>query len=139
MSPIYLSWILVCIFLHWGKKIETRGMFNRASACKSSPKFVSRVLGIVNFSECSLAPAMLNMPPLLTAAFNCYIIWCIIQYHSSLIRLTLGGPKIIPFQYVRLISSSLSNPQLILPSPDPFWPWSSSSNSLKFLGTERKK
>lgn len=99
-------------------------MFNRASACKSSPKFVSRVLGIVNFSECSWAPAMLNMPPLLTAAFNCYIIWCIIQYNSSLIRLTLGGPKIIPFQYVRLISSSLSNPQLILPSPDPFWPWS---------------
>lgn len=54
-------------------------------------------------------------------------------------KLTLGGPKIIPFQYVRLMSSSLSRPQLILPSPIPFCPCSSSSNSLKFLGTEKHK
>lgn len=49
--------------------------------------------------------------------------------------LTLGGPIIIPVQCVRVISSSFSRPQLIVPSPTPFWPCSSSSKRRKFRGT----
>lgn len=49
--------------------------------------------------------------------------------------LTLGGPIIIPVQCVRVISSSFSKPQLIVPSPTPFWPCSSSSKRRKFRGT----
>lgn len=51
------------------------------------------------------------------------------------LKLTLGGPIIIPVQWVRVISSSFSKPQLIVPSPTPFWPCSSSSSKRKFLGT----
>lgn len=49
--------------------------------------------------------------------------------------LTLGGPIIIPVQCVRVMSSSFSRPQLIVPSPTPFWPCSSSSKRRKFRGT----
>lgn len=48
--------------------------------------------------------------------------------------LTLGGPIIIPVQCVRVMSSSFSRPQLIVPSPTPFWPCSSSSRRRKFRG-----
>lgn len=41
----------------------------------------------------------------------------------------------MPVQWVRVISSSLSRPQEIVPSPTPFWPCSSSSRRRKFLGT----
>ena len=50
-------------------------------------------------------------------------------------RLTLGGPIIVPFQRVSVMSSSSSRPQLQVPSPIPFWPSSSSSRSRKFRGT----
>lgn len=53
--------------------------------------------------------------------------------------LTLGGPIIIPVQCVRVISSSFSKPQLIVPSPTPFWPCSNSSNRRKFRGTTMKE
>lgn len=49
--------------------------------------------------------------------------------------LTLGGPIIIPVQCVRVMSSSFSRPQLIVPSPTPFWPCSNSSKRRKFRGT----
>lgn len=49
--------------------------------------------------------------------------------------LTRGGPMIIPLQRVSVISSSSSNPQLTVPSPTPFCPSSSSSNSRKLRGT----
>lgn len=50
-------------------------------------------------------------------------------------KLTLGGPMIMPVQCDRVISLSSSKPQLIVPSPTPFCPCSSSSNSRKFRGT----
>merc|ERR1711892_1653744 len=46
----------------------------------------------------------------------------------------LGGPMIIPVQPLNSMSSSFSRPQLLAPSPTPFCPASSSSNSLKLLG-----
>uniref|UniRef100_A0A1L8E6G4 Uncharacterized protein n=1 Tax=Haematobia irritans TaxID=7368 RepID=A0A1L8E6G4_HAEIR len=46
-----------------------------------------------------------------------------------------GGPIIMPIQYVRVMSSSFSRPQDMVPSPTPFWPWSNSSSKRKFLGT----
>lgn len=49
--------------------------------------------------------------------------------------LTLGGPIIIPVQCVRVMSSSFSRPQLMVPSPTPFCPCSSSSSRRKFRGT----
>lgn len=49
--------------------------------------------------------------------------------------LTLGGPIIIPVHLVSVMSSSSSRPQLTVPSPTPFWPSSSSSNSRKLRGT----
>lgn len=56
------------------------------------------------------------------------------------IMLTLGGPKIIPDQWVNDISSSSSKPHEILPSRLPFCPSSNSSNNRKFRGiwTESK-
>lgn len=51
--------------------------------------------------------------------------------------LTLGGPTIIPVQWVKLISSSFSKPQLTVPSP-PFCPSSSSSSRRKLRGTTVK-
>lgn len=50
-------------------------------------------------------------------------------------HLTLGGPIIIPVQCVRVMSSSFSKPQLMVPSPTPFCPCSSSSSRRKFRGT----
>lgn len=41
----------------------------------------------------------------------------------------------MPVQCVRVMSSSFSRPQLIVPSPTPFWPCSNSSNRRKFRGT----
>lgn len=55
-------------------------------------------------------------------------------YKTVCSTLTLGGPIIIPFQYVNDISSSSFKPQLTNPSP-PFCPSSSSSKSRKFRGT----
>lgn len=52
--------------------------------------------------------------------------------------LTLGGPRIIPFQWVKVISSSFSRPQLTVPSPVPFCPSSSSSSKRKLRGTTIK-
>merc|ERR1719228_1521355 len=49
-------------------------------------------------------------------------------------KVVLGGPMIIPVQALSSISSSFSRPQLIVPSPTPFCPASSSSSSLKLLG-----
>lgn len=49
--------------------------------------------------------------------------------------LTLGGPMIMPVQWVSVISSSFSKPQEMVPSPKPFWPCSNSSRRRKFLGT----
>lgn len=46
---------------------------------------------------------------------------------------------IIPVQWVRVISSSLSRPHEIVPSPTPFWPCSSSSRRRKFRGTTVQK
>lgn len=46
-----------------------------------------------------------------------------------------GGPIIMPVHLVSVMSSSSSRPQLTVPSPTPFWPSSSSSNSRKFRGT----
>lgn len=46
-----------------------------------------------------------------------------------------GGPIIMPIQWVRVMSSSFSRPQLMVPSPTPFWPASSSSSRRKFRGT----
>ena len=54
---------------------------------------------------------------------------------KNLGKITLGGPIIIPVQCVRVMSSSFSKPQLIVPSPTPFWPCSNSSNKRKFRGT----
>lgn len=42
---------------------------------------------------------------------------------------------IMPFQWVRDISSSFDNPQLMVPSPPPFCPSSSSSRRRKLRGT----
>lgn len=53
--------------------------------------------------------------------------------------LTRGGPSIMPFQSLIVMSSSLSKPQLIVPSPPPFCPSSNSSSNLKFLGTNKKE
>lgn len=53
----------------------------------------------------------------------------------SALRLTRGGPMIIPVQLVKLMSSSFSRPQEIVPSPTPFCPASSSSSKRKFRGT----
>ena len=53
--------------------------------------------------------------------------------------LTLGGPIIMPVQWVSSMSSSFSRPQDMVPSPTPFWPWSSSSRSRKLLGIETGK
>lgn len=61
--------------------------------------------------------------------YNIFFIYINIKY------LTLGGPIIIPVQCVRVMSSSFSRPQLIVPSPTPFWPCSSSSKRRKFRGT----
>ncbi|PAV72805.1 hypothetical protein WR25_07194 [Diploscapter pachys] len=47
---------------------------------------------------------------------------------------TLGGPMIVPVHLVRLMSESSSSPQLMFPSPLPFWP-SSSSSSSRNIGT----
>lgn len=52
---------------------------------------------------------------------------------------TLGGPIIIPVHWVKVMSSSFSRPQLIVPSPTPFCPCSSSSSNLKFRGITEKK
>lgn len=52
---------------------------------------------------------------------------------------TLGGPIIMPVQWVRVISSSLSSPQEMVPSPTPFCPCSSSSRRRKFRGTTGNK
>lgn len=41
---------------------------------------------------------------------------------------------IIPVQWVKVMSSSFSRPQLMVPSPTPFCPCSSSSNNRKFRG-----
>merc|ERR1719507_1054428 len=60
--------------------------------------------------------------------------------HSSLreyilfSKAVLGGPMIIPVQFFRSISSSFSSPQLMVPSPTPFWPASSSSSNRKLRG-----
>lgn len=48
---------------------------------------------------------------------------------------TLCGPIIVPVQERMKISSASSIPQLTVPSPIPFSPLSSSSRSLKLLGT----
>lgn len=53
--------------------------------------------------------------------------------------ITLGGPIIIPVQCVRVMSSSFSSPQLIVPSPTPFCPCSSSSSRRKLRGTTAKE
>ncbi len=55
-----------------------------------------------------------------------------------IMNLTLGGPMIVPVHFDMTMSSSSSRPQLILPSPNPFMPSSSSSSKRKFLGTEKK-
>ena len=49
--------------------------------------------------------------------------------------LTLGGPMIMPVQWVRVMSSSFSRPHDMVPSPTPFCPASSSSSRRKFRGT----
>lgn len=41
----------------------------------------------------------------------------------------------MPVHRVSVMSSSSSRPQLTVPSPTPFWPSSSSSNSRKLRGT----
>jgi len=46
-----------------------------------------------------------------------------------------GGPMIIPFQRVNIMSSSSSKPHEIVPSPAPFCPDSSSSRRTKLRGT----
>lgn len=46
---------------------------------------------------------------------------------------------IIPVQEVSVISSSFSKPQLIVPSPTPFWPCSSSSNKRNVRGTTTER
>jgi hypothetical protein len=51
---------------------------------------------------------------------------------------TLGGPMMDPIQSVSVVSLSLARPQLMLPSPTPFSPNSSSSNRRKFRGTTAK-
>lgn len=56
-------------------------------------------------------------------------------FHIFKLVLTLGGPIIMPVHLVSVISSSSSRPQLTVPSPTPFWPSSSSSNSRKLRGT----
>lgn len=61
--------------------------------------------------------------------------------HSTLTEYILfsygvrGGPIIMPIQWVRVMSSSFSRPQLMVPSPTPFCPASSSSSRRKFRGT----
>lgn len=50
-------------------------------------------------------------------------------------QLTCPGPMIVPFQLLIIISSPSSSPYEQEPSPMPFSPFSSSSSSLKFLGT----
>lgn len=52
---------------------------------------------------------------------------------------TLDGPIMVHCQRVSVLSLSSANPQLIVPSPNPFSPLSSSSRSLKFLGTTTPK
>merc|ERR1719357_492155 len=49
-------------------------------------------------------------------------------------KAVLGGPMIIPVQFFRSMSSSFSRPQLMVPSPTPFCPASSSSSSRKLRG-----
>lgn len=49
------------------------------------------------------------------------------------------GPIIMPIQCVSVISSSFSKPQLMVPSPTPFCPASSSSSNRKLRGTTDKK
>lgn len=46
-----------------------------------------------------------------------------------------GGPMIIPFQRVNIMSSSSSKPHEMVPSPAPFCPDSSSSRRTKLRGT----
>jgi hypothetical protein len=55
--------------------------------------------------------------------------------HNYRLHITLGGPIIIPVQCVRVMSSSFSSPQLIVPSPTPFCPCSNSSSRRKLRGT----
>ena len=49
--------------------------------------------------------------------------------------LTPGGPMIIPVQRESVMSESSSSPQLMVPSPLPFWPASNSSRRRKLRGT----
>lgn len=56
-------------------------------------------------------------------------------YFIFYLWLTLGGPMIMPFHWVSVMSSSFTRPQLTVPSPPPFWPSSSSSSSRKLRGT----
>ena len=58
-----------------------------------------------------------------------------ILIHKQKVKLTLAGPRIIPFHIRKSMSSSFSKPQLTLPSPLPFCPCSSSSKRRKFRGT----
>ena len=58
--------------------------------------------------------------------------WCALKGNTCL---TLGGPIIMPFQWVSDMSSSSTNPQLIVPSPPPFCPSSNSSRRRKLRGT----
>ncbi len=51
---------------------------------------------------------------------------------------TLGGPMIMQVHLERVMSSSSSRPQEIVPSLFPFCPSSNSSSSRKFLGTSTK-
>ena len=46
---------------------------------------------------------------------------------------------IIPVHFVMVMSSSSSKPQLMVPSPKPFWPSSNSSKRRKFRGTAEKE
>ena len=54
---------------------------------------------------------------------------------ESKVLLTLGGPMIMPFHLLMVMSFSLSRPQETVPSElPPFWPSSNSSRSLKLRG-----
>ena len=54
-------------------------------------------------------------------------------------KVTLGGPMIMPVQWLSWISSSFSSPHEMVPSPTPFWPASSSSKRRKLLGITEKQ
>ena len=56
--------------------------------------------------------------------------------HDWNVSLTCPGPIMVPFQFVINTSSPSSSPYEHDPSPSPFSPFSSSSNNLKFLGTD---